>query len=110
MKDTDLVVAFINSLTALTTELEGRHYGGGVLELVPSEIEKVLVPVAQFERSDVNDLDKAVRNGTAPEELLAKQDNLILRPLGITKKNCHALLDAWIRLRDRRQRSEPLAD
>jgi adenine-specific DNA methylase len=110
MKDTDLVVAFINSLTALTTELEGRHYGGGVLELVPSEIEKVLVPVAQFGRSDVDDLDKAVRNGMPPEELLAKQDNKILRPLGITKKNCLALLDAWVRLRDRRQRSEPLAD
>ncbi|MGC4000174.1 MAG: N-6 DNA methylase [Anaeromyxobacter sp.] len=33
-----LVAAFVNSLTALTAELEGRHYGGGVLELVPSEI------------------------------------------------------------------------
>ncbi len=36
---------FLNGLTALTAELEGRHYGGGVLELVPSEIEKLLVPV-----------------------------------------------------------------
>jgi hypothetical protein len=33
----------VNSLTALTAELEGRHYGGGVLELVPSEIEKLAV-------------------------------------------------------------------
>ena len=81
-----------------------------MLELVPSEIEKVLVPVAQFGRSDVDDLDKAVRNGMPPEELLAKQDNMILRPLGIAKKNCLALLDAWVRLRDRRHRSEPLAD
>src|SRR5262249_40514910 len=29
-----LVLSFVNSLTALSSELEGRHYGGGVLELV----------------------------------------------------------------------------
>ena len=29
--------SFINPLTALSAELEGRHYGGGVLELIPSE-------------------------------------------------------------------------
>ena len=39
-----LVASFINSLTALSAELEGRHYGGGVLELIPSEIERRLIP------------------------------------------------------------------
>src|SRR5690606_3680901 len=45
-----LVFSFINSLTALSAELEGRHYGGGVLELVPSEIERLLVPVVSVDR------------------------------------------------------------
>lgn len=41
----NLVCSFLNPLTAITAELEGRYYGGGVLELVPSEIEKLYIPV-----------------------------------------------------------------
>ncbi len=110
MKDTDLVGVFVNSLTALTTELEGRHYGGGVLELVPSEIEKVLVPVSQSGRASLNELDTMTKSEAPPEDVLARQDNAILRPLRISKKNCQTLLDAWIKLRDRRQRTESNPD
>jgi len=106
MNDADMVVAFINSLTAVTTELEGRHYGGGVLELVPSEIEKLLVPVSQFERSAVDRLDELTKGAVPPEEVLAAQDSVVLRPLGITKRDCQTLLTAWTRLRDRRQRAD----
>ena len=36
---------FQNTLTLLSAEVEGRTYGGGVLELVPSEIARLRVPV-----------------------------------------------------------------
>ncbi len=39
-----LVGTFHNSLTLLTSELEGRSFGGGVLELVPSEVARLVVP------------------------------------------------------------------
>lgn len=39
-----LVYCFMNPLTAISAELNGRYYGGGVLELVPSEIEKLWIP------------------------------------------------------------------
>ena len=39
-----LAVAFLNSATLLSTEIEGRSYGGGVLKLEPREAMKVLVP------------------------------------------------------------------
>lgn len=104
MKPADLVLAFVNSLTALSCELEGRHYGGGVLELVPSEIERVLVPVGRHPQTALRDLDQAVRAGMQPEALLARQDALLLRPLGVTKRECEQLLAAWDRLRSRRQR------
>src|SRR5690606_15989950 len=68
-----LVYCFVNSLTALTAELEGRHYGGGVLELVPSEIEKLLVPLPAV-RPNLAKLDRAVRSGTCPLKLLEAQD------------------------------------
>ena len=46
----DLVAAFQNTLTLLSTEIEGRSYGGGVLELVPSEIARLSVPVVSLGR------------------------------------------------------------
>lgn len=106
----DLVVGFVNSLTALSAELEGRHYGGGVLELVPSEIEKVLVPVGRHPPAALGALDRAVRAGVPAEELLARQDELVLNPLGIGPKYCETLTSAWLRLRDRRWRSGRGAD
>jgi hypothetical protein len=100
----DLVLTFVNSLTALSSELEGRHYGGGVLELVPSEIERVLVPAGRHPAGALRALDRAVRAGTPPEALLARQDELVLRPLGVSGQECATLRAAWLRLRDRRQR------
>jgi adenine-specific DNA-methyltransferase len=61
-----LVGCFVNSLTALTAELEGRHYGGGVLELVPSEIERLLIPLpSSVHKSLVRNLDEQVRSESA---------------------------------------------
>lgn len=105
VRSADLVAGFVNSLTALSAELEGRHYGGGVLELVPSEIEKLLVPVGRHPSTTLGALDRAVRAGVPAEELLARQDELVLNPLGIGPKYCETLTAAWLRLRDRRWRS-----
>jgi adenine-specific DNA methylase len=104
-KAADMVVSFVNSLTALSCELEGRHYGGGVLELVPSEIEKVLVPVGKHPPRALELLDRSFRAGVSAEDMLARQDELLLKPLGVTSADRAALLAAWARLRDRRQRT-----
>ena len=101
----NLVSSFVNSLTALTAELEGRHYGGGVLELVPSEIEKLLVPIAQCSRGNLQALDKTVRSGLPPEDVLAAQDAGVLIPMGFARADCEDLREAWTRLRHRRQRT-----
>jgi adenine-specific DNA-methyltransferase len=105
VSSTDLVLSFVNSLTALSSELEGRHYGGGVLELVPSEIEKVLIPVAHHPLSVLKRLDEDVKLCTPPETLLSRQDGILLKPLGLTANDCETLRDAWTRLRDRRHRT-----
>jgi adenine-specific DNA-methyltransferase len=52
-----LVAGFQNSGTLLSAELEGRAFGGGVLELVPSEVARLLIPLVpglaeQFDRLD----------------------------------------------------------
>ena len=98
-----LIGFFLNSLTALSAELEGRHYGGGVLELTPSEIEKLLIPLPKNVEIDLVTLDSDVRNSPV-EEILKKQDRKILKALGLTIEKQDQLLEAWNKLRNRRQR------
>ena len=73
-----LVGGFVNSLTVLSADLEGRHYGGGVLELVPSEIERLAIPVPRGDsRRLLSQLDSLVRDRVPPQELLYQQDALV---------------------------------
>lgn len=99
-----LVAAFVNSLTALSSELEGRHYGGGVLELVPSEIEHLLLAIPNNAGALLAGLDRAVCKGTTAEALMIRQDQAVLQSLGITASECATLRQAWTRLRTRRHR------
>ncbi len=106
IKPERLVYSFVNSLTALTAELEGRHYGGGVLELVPSEIERLLIPITRTRLSRLEQLNQAIRQDDLPEKLLPMQDNTILRQLGLSQEERDLLFCAWDRLRSRRQRTQ----
>ena len=101
-----LVGSFINSITALSAEVEGRHYGGGVLELVPSEIRKLLIPIQRFDQKELYKLNSLIQNGIQSEELLSQRDEKVLLPLGFSKKETTMLLEAWSRLRLRRQRQD----
>lgn len=99
-----LVGTFINPLTALSAELEGRHYGGGVLELIPSEIEKLIIPLSENADVDLVDLDKAIR--TMPtHRVLDRQGRIILGALGLSRDDQHRVLEGWRSLRDRRHRT-----
>jgi adenine-specific DNA methylase len=98
-----LVSHFINPLTALSAELEGRHYGGGVLELIPSEIERLTIPLPRKSRIDLAELDAAVRSCTA-HQVLERQGKVILTALGLSRAKQDRLLDSWRKLRDRRHR------
>ena len=98
-----LVYCFVNALTSLTAELEGRHYGGGVLELVPSEIERLLIPVPPLLDTDVRDLDRLIRESPV-EVVLERQSRVVLGATGLSQYEQYELLDSWKRLRDRRQR------
>lgn len=97
------VYCFINSLTALSSELEGRHYGGGVLELVPSEIEKLYIPIPKQTTASMKSLDKMVKHSSS-SDVLSFQDEMILKDLGLTPDEISCIHAAWHKLRNRRQR------
>ncbi len=104
IKPEALVLGFVNSLTCLTAEMEGRHYGGGVLELVPSEIERLLVPIIKTTSAMLGAADRRFRSAKDAPSFLRMQDALVLGRIGMTKEEQDMLHNAWLRLRDRRHR------
>jgi hypothetical protein len=98
------VFSFVNSLTCLTAELEGRHYGGGVLELVPSEIERLLLPVVDCSAAELAAADDKYRKSENDLVFLRGQDADVLGRIGVARKDQEMLYHAWLRLRARRQR------
>ena len=77
----DLVASFHNSLTLLTAEIEGRSFGGGVLELVPSEVGRLLVAVPPGFGGEIERLDCLAREGSSggDEPLIAETDKLLAK-------------------------------
>lgn len=98
-----LVYCFLNGMTALSAELEGRHYGGGVLEMVPSEIERLLVPSTNKIEPRLPELDEAVKKSSM-DKVLASQTDHILGCLGLSMADREELLASWSKLRNRRHR------
>ncbi|HEY5233155.1 MAG TPA: N-6 DNA methylase [Verrucomicrobiae bacterium] len=105
-----LVYSFLNSLTCLSAELEGRHYGGGVLELVPSEIERLILPICSVSEADLQKLDDRFRVCSDDSQILREQDKILLQNGGLSTNDQSALHDAWNRLRNRRQRNSDSED
>lgn len=97
-----IVAAFLNSLTFAFTEIIGRSYGGGVLELEPSEAQALPLPLLNAERLDCNCLDALIRTGNI-ESVLDITDRVLLKEgLGLSQQDVLNLRGAWYKLRDRR--------
>jgi adenine-specific DNA-methyltransferase len=102
----DLAFSFLNSLTFLTAELEGRHYGGGVLELVPSEVEELLIPLVSTDEATLTQVDQMIRDEVSLEKLVGFTDPIILgEGLGLSPSNIKAIQQAHHRLLKRRLRA-----
>ena len=104
-READIVASFHNSLTLLSIELEGRAYGGGVLELVPSEIGRLVVPVVAM-RNYLERLDSISRAAggqrDAGDILANATDGLLGRLLPAWAEYQPRLASARKRLRQRR--------
>ncbi len=98
--------SYLNSLTFLYAELGGRHYGGGVLEMVPSEIEKLLIPFMPIEDRDFARVDCMIRANVGLDELVDFTDNVLLHHgLGLASSEIDVIRKAHRRLMKRRMRS-----
>lgn len=70
----DVAAGFHNSLTLLSVETNGRSFGGGVLELVPSEVNTLLIPSSPDAGKELRSLDSIARSDPSPEALIDATD------------------------------------
>ena len=105
-REEDLAAAFHNSLTLLTAEVEGRSFGGGVLELVPSEVARLLVPLPMGFGVELERLDSVARSESARgtgEALVHDTDQLLIKAdIGFTTELVDRLHAARLSLLQRR--------
>jgi adenine-specific DNA-methyltransferase len=100
---TTLIRNLYTHLTAASAEIEGRSYGGGVLELEPTEAERLLVPLACRQGMPLSEIDHLVRRGLI-EKVLEENDKLILREgIGLERSDCQKLKNIWSKMRNRRR-------
>jgi hypothetical protein len=89
-------------LTAASAEIEGRSYGGGVLELEPTEAERLLMPAKLNGAMPLTEVDQLVRAGRL-DSVLEENARIILREhMGLSAAECTLLKSVWTKMRDRR--------
>ena len=79
----NFIFSFYNSLTLAFAELEGRYYGGGVLELTPNEFR--VLPIPYTACNNFEEYKKTFKNKTSIQDVLNKNNFEILnKTLGLT--------------------------
>jgi adenine-specific DNA-methyltransferase len=97
-----VAAAFLNSLTFAFSEVIGRSYGGGVLELEPNEAEKLPLPLNGAETLDLKQIHKFLLNDDIGAVLDLTDKVLLIEGLGLSLKETTLLRRIWQKLRDRR--------
>lgn len=99
---TQVVEALYTSLTGASAEIEGRSYGGGVLEIEPTEAERLLIPKRLGGGLPLHEIDKLIRLGKL-QDVLDENDRLILRnQIGMSIEECQQLRSIWKKMMARR--------
>lgn len=97
----EIAYNFFNSLTALSTELESKVFGGGLIQCYPSDARRLLIPMPDYKAGDLERLNTLMK--TIPmKDLFIEQSELILGNIGLSKNDRVAILEAWLKLKSRR--------
>ncbi|MFN0157578.1 MAG: N-6 DNA methylase [Bacteroidota bacterium] len=98
-----LTASYYNSLSLAFAEVSGRSHGGGVLELMPNEAEKILLPYHIDHASLLPQIDRLIRLKTDIEQVLKITNQVILsKHFGLTQKEIKLAHNIWKKLSFRR--------
>ena len=104
----NVLLAYYNSISFAFTEICGRSYGGGVLEILPGEMGNILLPkVEEIDRALrdrlLTHIDSVVRNDDDIELALdAVDEKLLVNTLGIDPEICRKCRAIWKKMQARR--------
>lgn len=98
-----LLPAVFNSATFALAEILGRSYGGGILELEPTEARALPVPRPEVIDPGLGErVDKLLRDEDVDGALDLVDSEVLVDGLKWSKDRVDAMRTAWITLRDRR--------
>lgn len=95
--------SYYNSLSLAFTEICGRSHGGGVLELMPNEVEEILLPYDVKNSELLYMIDKMIRSKKNITEILKITDQFILKEnYGLSNDEIEIANNIWQKLSSRR--------
>ena len=101
----NLVFSFYNSLTLLCSELNGRYYGGGVLELTPNEFKSLPIPSADVSSDEYNMFINTFENKVSIESFLEESDRKIMSSIqGVSDDDILRVSSLYQKVKNRRLR------
>ena len=104
----NILLAYYNSVSFAFTEICGRSYGGGVLEILPGEMGNILLPKIEHIDSDLRnnileEVDRIIRSDENIEKALDLVDQEVLvNLLKIDPNICKHFRLIWKKLQKRR--------
>ncbi|KQH75671.1 hypothetical protein AO501_25015 [Mycobacterium gordonae] len=99
-----LAAGAFNSATFALSEVLGRSYGGGILELEPSECEHLPVPDPAIVPATLHQkVDELLRERRMEDALDLVDEEVLVQRLGFDHDDVTAMRQAWVALRDRRR-------
>lgn len=108
VKPENVLLAYYNSISFAFSELCGRSYGGGVLEILPGEMGNILLPKVENIAPEMREkllthIDSVVRNDEDIEQALNVIDEeLLVNALGIDPEICRKCRAIWKKMQRRR--------
>ncbi len=104
----NVLLSYYNSISFAFTEICGRSYGGGVLEILPSEMGNILLPKVENIDPELREkllmhIDYVVRNDENIEKALDVVDKeLLVNFLDIDPGICRKCRNIWKKMQRRR--------
>ena len=103
------VASYYNSLSFAFAEILGRNFGGGCLELMPSEVGGIYLPYREEKEQIFDTIDRMLRNKATADEILDYTDEIILRQgMGLSEDEVKLARSVWHKIINRRLTRETL--
>lgn len=103
------VASYYNSLSFTFAEILGRNFGGGCLELMPSEVGGIYMPYRAENEVLFAGIDRMLRQKKTADEILDYTDRIILHEgMGLSIEEVQTARSIWHKIMGRRLSRETL--